>query len=138
MILDKKMNEVPVRFCDVRFDSDVIATHDEVLVFNVTIQKGSGQFEVTHKSNMVARGRIRTLSERNISTVVIEPVEDECVTFSEIYKLFHLRGYEFRRSRRAITEQMVTVSHGHSLSQRNHQYVAGLLGGNKIYTGRGI
>ncbi|GBP51796.1 Fatty acid synthase [Eumeta japonica] len=96
MILDKKMNEVPVQFCYVRFDSDVIATDDEVLVFDVTIQKGSGQFEVSHKRSIVASGRIRTYRKEIMSTVVIEPVEEEHMTSSEIYKMFHIRGYSFR------------------------------------------
>ncbi|GBP64860.1 Fatty acid synthase [Eumeta japonica] len=96
MMMENKMDEVPVQFCDVRFDSDVIASDDDVLVLDVTIQKGSGQFEVTHRRNIVASGCIRTHWKENMSTVVIEPVEEEYVTSSEIYKMFHLKGYSYR------------------------------------------
>ncbi|GBP51813.1 Fatty acid synthase [Eumeta japonica] len=96
MMMENKMVKVPVQFCDVRFDSDVVASDDEVLVLDVTIQKGSGQFEVTHRRNIVASGCIRRHCKENMSTVVIEPVEEEYVTSSEIYKMFHLKGYSYR------------------------------------------
>ncbi|GBP54608.1 Fatty acid synthase [Eumeta japonica] len=75
MMSNTKMHELSVRFSDVYFDSEVIVTDDEVLILDLTIQKASGRFEITHKENTVVRGYIQKLKRKLFNTVglMMEP-----------------------------------------------------------------
>jgi fatty acid synthase len=93
----------PVIFEDCKFIRAVTMPKSGFIKLFVTIQRGSGNFEVMHKDMVVATGRVSHCSNVSQDQTNLKPFhlcsEDatQIMEQDEIYKELNLRGYNYRQ-----------------------------------------
>jgi hypothetical protein len=79
----------------------------------ITIQRGTGNFEVMDKDVVVATGRITPCSNMSQEQINLEPhilnTEDPTLILEqdEIYKELNLRGYNYRQGRPCLVDSFI-------------------------------
>jgi fatty acid synthase len=92
-------NTCPVVFENCKFIRTVTLSESNYTTFNVSIQRGSGNFEIMEDNTLVAKGRILSVENMNDDTGVPdfdEGVAANVLQSDEIYRELHLRGYSYR------------------------------------------
>jgi fatty acid synthase len=93
----------PVIFEDCKFIRAVTMPKSSFIKLFVTIQRGSGNFEVMHNGMVVVTGRIYHCSNVSQEQTNLKPFhlcsEDatQILEQDEIYKELNLRGYNYRQ-----------------------------------------
>ncbi|XP_063924636.1 fatty acid synthase-like [Zophobas morio] len=111
-------NITPVKFENCKFLRALTMPNTGYLLLHVMLQKGTGNFEILHNDSLLASGRITSCShsdkqEVNLSSSgVREDDKLKILTQEEIYREFHLRGYNYSGLFKAIKAFNVDASLG--------------------------
>lgn len=90
------------------------------ILFNqVIISAGTGRFEVSENSTIVASGVVRTSknpAQEKIPSAIFSPInkdEEEVMTTKDIYKELRLRGYQYSGLFRSLKSASISGMKGH-------------------------
>jgi fatty acid synthase len=95
------VNDLPVVFENCKFIRAVTMPKNGFIKLIITIQRGTGNFEVMNKDAVVVTGRITLCSNMSQEQINLEPnvlnTEDPTLVLEqdEIYKELYLRGYNY-------------------------------------------
>ncbi|XP_015113130.1 fatty acid synthase [Diachasma alloeum] len=115
MMKGELYTEVPVVFEDVRFLRATTLSKDVTFELTITIQKGTGKFEVVEGGVAVVTGTVRHTpnpQQEQISFPITNKEEPEQMTSKDIYKEFRLRGYQYSGLFRALKSATTDGSKG--------------------------
>jgi fatty acid synthase len=94
---------LPVVFEDCKFIRAVTMSKSGFIKLFVTIQRGSGNFEVLYKDMVVVTGRVSHCSNVSQEQTNLKPFDlcskdaTQILEQDEIYKELNLRGYNYRQ-----------------------------------------
>jgi fatty acid synthase len=97
------VNDLPVIFENCKFIRAVTMPKDGPVKLIITIQRGTGNFEVMDKDAVLVTGRISHCSNMSQEQINLEPhvltTKDPTLILEqdEIYKELYLRGYNYRQ-----------------------------------------
>jgi fatty acid synthase len=104
------VNDLPVIFENCKFIRAVTMPKNVPVKLIITIQRGTGNFEVMDKDAVVVTGRITPCSNMSQEQINLEShvlnTEDPTLILEqdEIYKELHLRGYNYRQDRPCLVD----------------------------------
>jgi fatty acid synthase len=107
------VNDLPVLFENCKFIRAVTMPKNGPVKLIITIQRGTGNFEVMDKDAVVATGRITACSNMSQEQINLEPdvlnTEDPTLILEqdEIYKELNLRGYNYRQDRPCLVDSFI-------------------------------
>lgn len=96
-----EIDNLPVIFENCKFIKAITLPKTGAVKLFVTIQKGTGNFEISEKNSVVVSGRIYSPNNENLEEIEI-PTSDipeektEFLETDEIYRELYLRGYNYR------------------------------------------
>ncbi|KAJ3619939.1 hypothetical protein MTP99_003942 [Tenebrio molitor] len=102
------VNNLPVIFENCKFIRAVTIPKNGLVKLIITIQRGTGNFEVMDKDAVVVTGRISHCSNMSQEQINLEPhvlnTEDPTLILEqdEIYKKLNLQGYNYRQDRQCL------------------------------------
>ncbi|XP_044017897.1 fatty acid synthase-like isoform X2 [Aphidius gifuensis] len=121
MIKGKLYTEISVVFEDVKFLRATNLPKEGVVVLTLSVQKGSGRFEVSEGGAAVVTGYIREIS--NPSTEKIECINNnekvQEMSTKDVYKELKLRGYHYSGLFRSIKSTTIDGSNGQIMWDNN-------------------
>ncbi|KAJ8675796.1 hypothetical protein QAD02_011582 [Eretmocerus hayati] len=115
-MLEKDYLDVPVIFKEIQFKRATNIPETGELLFKVTIQPGSGRFEVSEGGATVVSGIIYTSSHPEKERLGVSPPEtdeEEVLTTRDIYKKFKLSGYNYQGLYRSLKRSTISGLKGH-------------------------
>nr|CAH7769735.1 unnamed protein product [Callosobruchus chinensis] len=120
VIKDLPMNMMTVKFENCRFHRATNMPTKGHVVMSVTVQTGSGQFEVVEGDVPVVTGKIQLLDDYTKGSEEVETaLSNMCLKAKDIYKELRLRGYNYTQRFRAIQDCEVDGSKGHIKWEEN-------------------
>ncbi|XP_063988124.1 fatty acid synthase-like isoform X2 [Diachasmimorpha longicaudata] len=115
MMRGELYTELPVVFEDVRFLRATTLSKDITFELTITIQKGTGKFEVLEGGVAVVTGTVRhapSVNQEQITVRITNLEEPEQLTSRDVYKEFRLRGYQYTGLFRAVMSATIAGSKG--------------------------
>ncbi|KAG7203842.1 hypothetical protein KM043_017898 [Ampulex compressa] len=124
MMNEHVFTDIPVIFENVKFNRSVILRHAYGILLLITIQQGTGLFEITEDGVSIVTGRIRKMddtAQEKISDEMLETYnyidrdvkEDKWMTTDDIYKELKLRGYHYSGLFRGLINTSINGTKGH-------------------------
>jgi fatty acid synthase len=107
------VNDLPVIFENCKFIRAVTMPKNGLVKLIITIQRGTGNFEVIDKDAVLVTGRISRCSNMSREQINLEPhvlnTEDPTLILEqdEIYKELNLRGYNYRQDRQCLVDSFI-------------------------------
>jgi fatty acid synthase len=107
------VNNLPVIFENCKFIRAVTIPKNGVVKLIITIQRGTGNFEVMDKDAVVVTGRISHCSNMSQEQINLEPhivnTEDPTLILEqdEIYKKLNLQGYNYRQDGQCLLDSFI-------------------------------
>ncbi|XP_063896661.1 fatty acid synthase-like [Helicoverpa armigera] len=95
MITEMPLRETSIEFHNLTVHKQPLLNDTRMLRLVVMLQRGSGQFEVTHEGNPVVEGKIVAV-KTNYRAPSIDIVDEMTLNSTDIYKLLYERGFEYR------------------------------------------
>lgn len=107
------LDKVPVSFEEVNFMRATSLAKDQNVILTISLNRGSGLFEITEGMSVVAQGRIRPLDGLKMTDVKVPERSDGFImSEKDFYKEMRLRGYYHKDLFRAIQESRDDGLHG--------------------------
>ncbi|XP_029659420.1 fatty acid synthase-like isoform X2 [Formica exsecta] len=122
MMKGKIYTTMPIIFRDISF---IRATHlSNNVKLTITIQEGSGRFEIIEGDSVVVIGTVHTVSnpEQEMIPTNLLPEDDnkkEHMTARDIYKELKLRGYQYNGKFRGLKSASISGNKGHIAWENN-------------------
>ncbi|XP_063541568.1 fatty acid synthase-like [Cydia strobilella] len=95
MSLSKPRRSLPVKLSNIHLHVQPCLTDVEALHLTVTLQKGTGRFEVFYDYGLIAEGYIVALAHTVINLELTEK-DSLTLTSHDVYKLLHEKGYDYK------------------------------------------
>nr|XP_049699380.1 fatty acid synthase-like [Helicoverpa armigera] len=95
MITEMPLRETSIEFHNLTVHKQPLLNDTRMLRLVVMLQRGSGQFEVTHEGNPVVEGKIVAV-KTNYRAPSIDIVDEMTLNSTDVYKLlYYERGFEY-------------------------------------------
>uniref|UniRef100_A0A2A4K5B4 Ketosynthase family 3 (KS3) domain-containing protein n=1 Tax=Heliothis virescens TaxID=7102 RepID=A0A2A4K5B4_HELVI len=101
MVTEMPLRDTSIEFHNLTVHKQPLLNDTRMLRLVVMLQRGSGQFEVTHEGNLVVEGKIVAI-KTNYKASSINVEDAMTLNSSDIYKLLFERGFEYRNDFRSI------------------------------------
>ncbi|VEN39582.1 unnamed protein product [Callosobruchus maculatus] len=113
-IQELSMSQTTVIFYDCRFHRATSMPAKGTVAMSVTVQMGTGQFEVVEGDAPIVTGRIKLIKDYSRKYAEVDFVApNNYLKTKDIYKELRLRGYNYTKGFRGLQDCDVNASKGH-------------------------
>ncbi|CAG9791620.1 unnamed protein product [Diatraea saccharalis] len=116
MTAGHKKREISIRFSDVKFYSQPPVHDHQVLYLTITVQRGSGRFEVACDKGIIIEGSAIIIAGRRFAMEqdnhIVDNYDNENLTKDDIYKIFYEKGFDYKDEFRSLHTVSTSMTQG--------------------------